>query len=76
MDIIEGGGSILLPGRSVTVNLFGLNSPLPWGESWLKANGLKSVINARPLAAGCLIHSKMPACSATFCNSTSVLNVL
>ena len=36
-------------------NLFGFNSPPTWGEGWLKASSLKSVVNTPWLAAGCFI---------------------
>jgi len=40
----------------LVINLFGLNSPLPWGEGWLKASDLKSAVNTPLLAAGCFIR--------------------
>ena len=38
--------------KLILFNLSGLNSPIPWGESWLKASGLKSAVNTPLLAAG------------------------
>jgi len=44
------------------LNLFGLNFPLPWGEGWLKASGLKSAVNTPLLAAAGFILYICVAC--------------